>query len=37
MPLVYPQSTVLWQVEDEFYQKNQSQPTTIYKGFFNSK
>jgi tripeptidyl-peptidase I len=37
MPLVWPQETVLWQVEDEYYQKNQSTTGTVYKGFFNSK
>lgn len=37
MPLVYPQGVVLWAVEDEYYQANQSLQNTILKGFFNSK
>jgi hypothetical protein len=37
MPLVWPQETVLWQLEDEYYQHNQSLKNTVYKGYFNSK
>lgn len=36
MPLVWPQKTVLWQTDDEWYQLDQTKSTTKYLGFFNS-
>lgn len=36
MPLVWPQKTVLFQVDDEWYQLDQTKETTKYIGFFNS-
>jgi tripeptidyl-peptidase-1 len=36
MPLIWPQKTVLYQVDDEFYQLEQTKSTTEYIGFFNS-
>lgn len=37
MPLIYPQNTVLFQVDDERIQKNETSATTPYLGFLNSK
>jgi tripeptidyl-peptidase I len=34
--LIWPQNTVLYQVDDEDYQYNQTTNNTPYKGFFNS-
>lgn len=36
MPLVWPQKTVLFQTDDEWYQLDQMKSTTKYIGFFNS-
>lgn len=36
MPLVYPQKTVLWQVDDDWYENTMGQGSTQYPGFFNS-
>lgn len=36
MPLVYPQRTVLWQVDDEWYGAGNRGGTVQYPGFFNS-
>ncbi|KAJ1323356.1 tripeptidyl-peptidase I [Microdochium nivale] len=36
IPLIYPQRTVLFQVDDEFYQLNLSAADTIYFGFGNT-
>jgi tripeptidyl-peptidase-1 len=35
-PLIWPQKTVLFQTDDEWYEQNQLQPDTQYPGFFNS-
>lgn len=37
IPLIWPQKTVLFQTDDEWYQKNQLQADTKYPGFFNSE
>lgn len=37
IPLVWPQRTVLFQTDDEWYQQDQQRPDTRYPGFFNSK
>ncbi|EFX05394.1 alkaline serine protease [Grosmannia clavigera kw1407] len=36
MPLIYPQSTVLYQVDDERIQKNETTAKTPYLGFLNT-
>jgi tripeptidyl-peptidase I len=36
MPLIWPQTTVLYQTDDEWYQQNMSRPGTAYMGFFNT-
>jgi tripeptidyl-peptidase-1 len=36
IPLVYPQKTVLFQTDDEWYQLDQQKATTQYAGFFNT-
>jgi tripeptidyl-peptidase-1 len=36
IPLVYPQKTVLFQTDDEWYQLDQQKATTRYTGFFNT-
>jgi len=36
IPLIYPQKTVLFQTDDEWYQKDMSRPGSSYTGFFNS-
>ncbi|KAK3321723.1 Pro-kumamolisin, activation domain-containing protein [Apodospora peruviana] len=36
IPLVFPQTTVLWQTDDEWYQKDQMRAETKYTGFFNT-
>ncbi|CAK7198753.1 hypothetical protein SEUCBS139899_001417 [Sporothrix eucalyptigena] len=36
MPLVYPQKTVLWQVDDEYYEQAMIRGSTQYPGFFNT-
>ncbi|KAK4214897.1 Pro-kumamolisin, activation domain-containing protein [Rhypophila decipiens] len=36
IPLVWPQKTVLWQTDDEWYQKDQQRVGTRYPGFFNT-
>lgn len=36
IPLIWPQKSVLFQTDDEWYQQDQTQPTTRYPGFFNS-
>lgn len=35
-PLVWPNNPTLWQIDDEVYQLNQSDPKTPFKGFFNN-
>ncbi|SPQ24197.1 5c144f50-d437-4163-8e69-cc08c50b03a7 [Thermothielavioides terrestris] len=35
-PLIWPQKTVLFQTDDEWYEQNQLQPDTQYPGFFNT-
>ena len=35
-PLIWPQKTVLFQADDEFYEANQTSLTTPYIGFFNT-
>lgn len=35
-PLVWPQGAVLWQTDDEWYQRNQTDPRTPFKGYFNT-
>ncbi len=37
MSLVYPQKTVLWQTDDEWYEQDVQKSNTVYNGFFNSK
>jgi len=37
MSLVWPQETVLWHVDDPWYEDAQMQEPLIYKGFFNSE
>ncbi|ORY56843.1 alkaline serine protease [Pseudomassariella vexata] len=34
--LIWPQQTVLFQVDDEYYQYNQTTSNTPYRGFFNN-
>ncbi|KAK8095051.1 alkaline serine protease AorO [Apiospora hydei] len=34
--LIWPQQTVLYSVDDEYYQKNQAGADSPYKGFFNN-
>ncbi|RKU41457.1 hypothetical protein DL546_002597 [Coniochaeta pulveracea] len=36
IPLIYPQKTVLFQTDDEWYQLDQQKATTMYAGFFNT-
>ncbi|KAK4234765.1 peptidase S8/S53 domain-containing protein [Achaetomium macrosporum] len=36
IPLIWPQKSILFQTDDEWYQKNQLQPDTKYPGFFNT-
>ncbi|KAM7187718.1 Pro-kumamolisin, activation domain containing protein [Naviculisporaceae sp. PSN 640] len=36
IPLVWPQKTVLWQQDDEWYQKEAQRPGNKYPGFFNT-
>ncbi|KAK0625070.1 Pro-kumamolisin, activation domain-containing protein [Bombardia bombarda] len=36
IPLVWPQKTVLWQTDDEWYETNQLRANTRYPGFFNT-
>jgi tripeptidyl-peptidase-1 len=36
IPLIHPQQSILFQTDDEWYQRNQLQPDTQYPGFFNS-
>jgi len=36
VPLVYPQGTVLFQTDDQWYQLDQQKATTRYTGFFNT-
>jgi tripeptidyl-peptidase-1 len=36
IPLVWPQKTVLFQTDDEWYQKDQLRADSKYPGFFNS-
>lgn len=35
-PLIWPQKTVLFQSDDEFYEVNQTSPDTIYLGYWNT-
>jgi tripeptidyl-peptidase-1 len=37
IPLIWPQHSVLFQTDDEWYQQDQSRAGTRYPGFFNSK
>lgn len=37
IPLVWPQRTVLWQQDDEWYQREQRRAGNKYPGFFNSE
>lgn len=37
IPLVWPQKTVLFQADDEWYQQDMLTSTTVWTGFFNSK
>ncbi len=36
IPLVWPQSTVLWQTDDDWYELDQARAETKYNGFFNT-
>ncbi|KAL2150385.1 hypothetical protein VTH82DRAFT_6948 [Thermothelomyces myriococcoides] len=36
IPLIWPQKTVLFQTDDEWYQQEQKRPDTRYPGFFNT-
>ncbi|KXJ86084.1 peptidase S8/S53 domain-containing protein [Microdochium bolleyi] len=36
IPLIYPQKTVLFQTDDEWYERNQTDPNTKYFGFYNT-
>lgn len=36
IPLIWPQRTVLFQTDDEWYQKDQQRADSKYPGFFNS-
>jgi tripeptidyl-peptidase-1 len=36
IPLVWPQKTVLFQTDDEWYQRDQSRAGSKYPGYFNS-
>ncbi|KAK3937810.1 peptidase S8/S53 domain-containing protein [Diplogelasinospora grovesii] len=36
IPLIHPQRTVLWQVDDEWYELDQMRAETRYNGFFNT-
>ncbi|KAK3306236.1 peptidase S8/S53 domain-containing protein [Chaetomium strumarium] len=36
IPLIWPQMSILFQTDDEWYQQNQLQPDTQYPGFFNT-
>lgn len=35
--LIWPQQTVLYSVDDEYYQDSQANADSPYKGFFNSE
>ncbi|KAK3689148.1 Pro-kumamolisin, activation domain-containing protein [Podospora appendiculata] len=35
-PLIWPQRSVLWQTDDEWYQREMMQAQTKYNGFFNT-
>ena len=37
MALVWPQQTVLWHVDDPWYEEQHTLDPLIYKGYFNSK
>jgi len=37
IPLIYPQKTVLFQTDDEWYQKEMAKAGSVYTGFFNSE
>lgn len=37
IPLIWPQRTILFQADDEWYQKDQLRPESKYPGFFNSQ
>jgi len=37
MPLIHPQTTVLWQTDDDWYDKEILKGSKIYTGFFNSE
>ena len=36
IPLIWPQNTVLWQADDEWYEQDQAKANTKYNGFFNT-
>ncbi|KAH8885350.1 subtilisin-like protein [Thozetella sp. PMI_491] len=36
IPLIWPQGTVLWQTDDEWYERDQGRSDTKYNGFFNT-
>ncbi|KAK3936734.1 alkaline serine protease [Diplogelasinospora grovesii] len=36
MPLIWPQTTVLYQADDQYYEINQTTPDTPYIGFWNT-
>lgn len=35
-PLIWPQRTILFQTDDEFYERNQTSPNTPIRGFWNN-
>ncbi len=37
IPLIYPQKTILWQTDDEWYENEMQRSGTDYNGFFNSE
>ena len=36
-PLIWPQKLTMFQVDDQYYERTQSETNTIYKGFYNSE
>ncbi|KXX79833.1 Tripeptidyl-peptidase sed1 [Madurella mycetomatis] len=36
IPLIWPQKSVLFQTDDEWYQRDQRRPSTRYTGYFNT-